>query len=139
MYDSHSQSCACDQSKLDIVYCKITEHNRLQIEVVNGFCLTSNKANTSLVVGSCPFNIQRTHTDVLALPSDPNDVDSRVCGYTNRTGQMCGQCVDEYSLPVYSYYPQCVRCSTNTNNWPKLGCVSATNNSLLPSSNNFQT
>ena len=32
--------------------------------------------------------------------------------------------MDEYSLPVYSYYPQCVRCSTNTNNWPKYLAVS---------------
>ena len=35
--------------------------------------------------------------------------------------------MDGYSPPVYSYYPQCVRCGKGTNNWPKYLAVS-----LLP-------
>ena len=50
-----------------------------------------------------------------------------MCEGTSRTGQLCGQCVDNHSPPVYSYYPQCVNCTTGTNNWPKYLAVS-----LLP-------
>ena len=50
-----------------------------------------------------------------------------MCGYTNRTGQLCGQCEEGHSPPVYSYYPQCVNCTAGTNNWAKYMAVS-----LLP-------
>ena len=47
-----------------------------------------------------------------------------MCDYANRTGQLCGQCQDGTSPPVYSYYPQCVHCPEGTNNWPKYLAVS---------------
>ena len=95
-----------------------------------GYCITLNKKNTKAVVGACPFNQRHNSSepkDYKPLPSNLSDVDNAVCGFTFRTGQLCGQCVDGYSPPVYSYYPQCVNCTAGTNNWPKYLAVS-----LLP-------
>ena len=50
-----------------------------------------------------------------------------MCDIVSRTGQLCGQCQNRTSTPVYSYYPQCVHCPEGTNNWPKYLAVS-----LLP-------
>ena len=144
VYDDHQEKCTCPQANYhDIdgaVYCSINEHNVSLVGVHKGFCLTFNKANTSLLVGACPFNLAKHHHYTLPiksyqiLPHDPNDIDGILCGVTDRTGQLCGQCVDGYSPPVYSYYPQCVRCGNGTNNWPKYLAVS-----LLPTTAFFLT
>ena len=34
--------------------------------------------------------------------------------------------MDGYSPPVYSYYPQCVNCTSGTNNWPKYSLLPTT-------------
>ena len=122
--------CSCGSYLKGIMYCNINEsNNHSLVGVEHGYCMTFNKTNTTLLVGSCPFNLRRgglvfTYQDI---PSNPYEIDGVLCGYTNRTGQLCGQCVDGYSPPVYSYYPQCVRCSPGTNNWPKYLAVA-----LLP-------
>ena len=61
------------------------------------------------------------------LPTNVTELDRELCGSTSRTGQLCGQCMEDCSLPVYSYYPQCVNCTGDTNNWAKYLAVS-----LLP-------
>ena len=136
MCDTQSQSCICGNLVENVVSCSISADNKSEVAVMFGFCLSMNNANTSMVVGPCPFNYKRyAHVWVyLDVPSNPWDVDGVVCGFTNRTGQLCGQCVDGYSPPVYSYYPQCVRCSLGTNNWPKYLAVS-----LLPTTIFFLT
>ena len=62
-----------------------------------------------------------------SLPRNVTQLDREMCGLTARTGQLCGQCMENCSLPVYSYYPQCVNCTGGTNNWAKYLAVS-----LLP-------
>ena len=90
--------------------------------------MTQNKERTKIVVGLCPYN-NFAYNDTIydSLPSNISELDSEMCGGTGRTGQLCGQCVDGHSPPVYSYYPQCVNCTSGTNNWPKYLAVS-----LLP-------
>ena len=85
-----------------------------------------NKDQAETVVGACSFNYKgRLYMYMCAIPSHPSQLDAAVCEFTNRTGQLCGQCVDGMSPAVYSYYPQCVNCSTS--NWAK--CLTV---SLLP-------
>ena len=142
VYDDHQEKCTCPQANYHdgAVYCSINEHNVSLVGVHKGFCLTLNKANTSLLAGACPFNLANLHQNIFSiksyqiLPHDPNDIDGILCGFTDRTGQLCGQCVDGYSPPVYSYYQQCVRCRNGTNNWPKYLAVS-----LLPTTAFFLT
>ena len=113
-FNSETHSCQCGKSVYHIVLC-----------VTYG--------NTS--VAPCPYNNPKLPYDPLthalnlyiSLPSNVTELDKATCGLTSRTGQLCGQCVDGHSPPVYSYYPQCVNCTTGTNNWPKYLAVS-----LLP-------
>ena len=123
--------CECSNRILNVVHCtKIygspTDFN---ISVLYGYCITANNKHTKAVVGACPFNerYNDSHPNYKPLPSNLSDLDNAVCGFNKRTGQLCGQCVDGYSPPVYYYYAQCVNCTSGTNNWPKYLAVS-----LLP-------
>ena len=131
IYDSSTNSCECGSNVHRIVSCILVDGcpKKFEISVIRGFCMTLNEDQTKTVVGSCfsvpdPYKEPRT-THV--VPNDTSQLDTDVCGYKQRTGQLCGQCVNGTSPPVYSYYPQCVDCPAGTNNWAKYLAVS-----LLP-------
>ena len=42
-----------------------------------------------------------------------------VHNYFNRKGQLCGECVENYTLPAYSYFLGCVKCENYNNGWIK--------------------
>ena len=119
-----TNTCECGNSIYNIVSCYEVA-GEFEVTMLFGYCMTLNKNQTETVVGACPFNFKRRYLQYLAIPSHPSELDAVVCGFTNRTGQLCGQCADGTSPPVYSYYLQCVNC--NTSNWPKYLTVS-----LLP-------
>ena len=119
-----ANNCTCSEVATRLVTCSMTNNDTSQVYVLRGFCITMDRAYRTLLIGACPFNIQRVFQ---GLPSNPYKIDDELCGYTKRTGQLCGECVKNYAPPAYSYYPQCVKCSAGTNNWPKFLAVS-----LLP-------
>ena len=128
IYDSSTNSCECGSNIHRIVSCILVDGcpKKFEISVIRGFCMTLNEDQTKTVVGSCfsvpdPYKEPRT-THV--VPNDTSQLDTDVCGYKQRTGQLCGQCVNGTSPPVYSYYPQCVDCPAGTNNWAKYLAVS---------------
>ena len=128
---SSTNSCECGWNMDWIVSCKLVDgsHKHFEISVVYGFCMTLNEDQNKTVVGSClsvPVPKQ-TLRITYVVPNDTSQLDAAVCGYTHRTGQLCGQCVNGTSPPVYSYYPQCVDCPAGTNNWAKYLAMS-----LLP-------
>ena len=130
-YDYSTNSCKCGQDIDLVVSCIHIDEcpNTFEVSVLYGFCMTLKEDQTKAVVGSCPFSIKRfPYWDPwLVVPNDTSQLDKAVCKYTQRTGQLCGQCVNGTSPPVYSYYPQCVDCPAGTNNWAKYLVVS-----LLP-------
>ena len=121
IYHPQNNSCECGRSINDIVFCHEVA-GEFEVTMLFGYCMTLNKDQTETVVGACPFNFRRVYLPSLAIPSHPSQLDAAVCGFTKRTGQLCGQCVNGTSPPVYSYYPQCVNCSTS--NWAKYLTVS---------------
>ena len=132
MHCNQQTGCGCANEVYHVVSYKRIDGSltKFSVSVLYGYCMTLNKKHTKTVVGACPFNQRHNSSepkDYKPLPSNLSDVDNAVCGFTYRTGQLCGQCVDGYSPPVYSYYPQCVHCTAGTNNWPKYLAVS-----LLP-------
>ena len=125
-YDNSTNSCECGSDIHHVVLCSHVAGcpTQFEVSVVHGFCMTVNKKQTKIVVGSCPFSLEVFQ---LTVPNDISQLDTAVCKYTNRTGQLCGQCVNGTSPPVYTYYSQCVHCLEGTNNWAKYLAVS-----LLP-------
>ena len=131
LYNASTNRCECGEDIFGIVTCVPVEgfHNMFVVGVLHGFCMTLNNDQTKLLVGSCPFSV-KNHTyklPRLIVPNDTSQLDTVVCVYTHRTGQLCGKCVNGTSPPVYSYYPQCVDYPAGTNNWAKYLAVS-----LLP-------
>ena len=130
-WDPTEKRCMCDQILAgSVVFCTDNK-DRMRVSALHGYCMTHAKLdNQSFIVGTCQYNTMRKgrHTNpfYLDLPLDPTQVDNAMCGDFHRTGQLCGQCKQNYSPPVYSYHPQCVNC-TEQSNWGKYLAVS-----LLP-------
>ena len=63
------------------------------------------------------------------LPKNTSQIDQIMCKQFKRTGHFCGQCETGYSLPVYSYVSNCVKCSSQVNirEWAKYFAIT-----LLP-------
>ena len=128
VHNTSTNSCECGMDVHHIVDCEQLDGcpRKFDITVFPRCCMMLTKDQMKTVVGSCPFSMHHSWTR-LRVPSRLSQLDAAVCGYTNRTGQLCGQCVNGTSPPVYSYYPQCVHCPAGTNNWAKYLAVS-----LLP-------
>ena len=129
LYNASTNRCECGENIFGIVTCVPVEgfHNTFVVGVTHGFCMTLNNDQTKPVVGSCPFSVKRYPYQLHIVPNDASQLDIAFCGFTHRTGQLCRQCENGTSPPVYSYYPQCVHCPAGTNNWAKYLAVS-----LLP-------
>ena len=126
-YNRVTQTCDCGRNIYDIVSCEPTGvPTEVQVHVSYGYCMTLNNHREKAVVGACPYHYHHCLPPCTYEPVSRN-LSSDFCQNQKRTGQLCGQCVDGYSPPVYSYYAQCFRCSKGTNNWPKYLAVS-----LLP-------
>ena len=130
-FSNATQSCQCgDNDNIHQMTSCVKDVNSSKVGVFYRFCMTQNNEKTKVVVGACPYNkggdgyesISAYHS----LPSNVTELDRAMCGL-GRTGQLCGQCMEGHSPPVYSYYPQCVNCTADTNNWAKYLAVS-----LLP-------
>ena len=46
-------------------------------------------------------------------------INREICGPYKRKGLMCGQCIKDYGLPIYSYNIECVKCVDYKYNWLK--------------------
>ena len=85
--------------------------NKVLIE--NGYCATSSGQGDQYYIGYCPFGhpVNRTNRMYSEMPSDPNMLDDVMCGPYKRKGLLCGECIDGYGPPVYSFDMKCVNCS----------------------------
>ena len=119
-WDNSSQSCTCGHAFNQIVSCK-GSGNDTTVGVIDSYCITLDSKQSSEVLGPCLYNFKHHY---FMLPGQTSQLDKVMCGYTNRTGQLCGKCANGTSPPVYSYYPQCVICHEGTSNWLKYLCVS---------------
>ena len=125
-YDPVQHICTCVYNRARIVFCEY-HCGEFEVGVLIGYCMTMNIKRSEVRVGSCPFTPSTFEKSYIRVPNNSSQLDGAFCGYAHRTGQLCGRCVNGTSPPVYSYYPQCVKCPAGTNNWAKYLAVS-----LLP-------
>ena len=114
------QACVCGDSNRETVSCDVSRSCYI-VRISHWYCLTLDTTKTREVIGACPFSLRSSSS---LIPSNLSLIQSYMCDIASRTGQLCGQCQDGTSPPVYSYYPQCVHCREGTNNWPKYLAVS---------------
>ena len=120
-YSFSSHQCECDGNVFFIVYCE-SNAAEVDVSVLVGYCMTIYSKEA--LVGACPYYRGRRSLPYTPVPKNLTELDRVFCRQHYRTGQLCAQCVDGYSPPVYSYYIDCVKCKTDINNWPKYLAVS---------------
>ena len=111
------QNGSCKCGNINSVHC---EENRGAYAVADCYCLTLDETKTFPVVGECSYTCRflATNSSYDLYGNETQDLD-KLCRHYNRTGVMCGECVEGYGLPVYSYSLACVECSHYKYNWLK--------------------
>ena len=108
-------SCHCGNELHGVVKC---DPDTKEIGVLDCNCLTIEYTPNSPpipVAGGCIFNCVNSSyvkgSDII-YHSAPSD-----CASLNRQGTLCGQCLDGYTVPAYSYELKCIRCDSQLENW----------------------
>ena len=83
------------------------------------YCLTYNEESHKAEVGLCLYNCYyfgkskyNIEEEYSLLSNDVDDWNEATCGIYNRTGTLCGQCVNNTYLPAYSYDMTCRSCGS---------------------------
>ena len=111
VYNSSSDQCQCGDDLGGVVYCN---RETLKVSVLYCYCMTHNRQTNETLVGKCLANcVHRiaacmSNTDITT--NDSRLLDNELCKELNRTGQLCGDCIEGYGPPVYSYSLKCVKC-----------------------------
>ena len=112
VWDSKNRSCECGDDVSGVVHCETATE---ELSVVDCHCLTLDytaQGQPLPVAGSCIFNCANgTHVDIM-YHSAPTD-----CASLNRQGTLCGQCMDDYAVPAYSYDLKCIKCNSKHESW----------------------
>ena len=121
--DNLSGTCKCFRNSGDIFVCD-SQGNRHFI--LNCYCLTYDARINTTELGFCVYNCDyagKSKYDVslpyCQLPSNINDLNNAMCTWYNRTGTLCGQCMNNTYLRAYSYDMSCTRCKSGSLNFFK--------------------
>ena len=112
VWDSKTTSCECGDDVSGVVHCETATE---ELSVLDCHCLTLDytaQGQPLPVAGNCIFNCDNdTHVDLM-YHNAPTD-----CASLNRQGTLCGQCMDGYAVPAYSYDLKCIKCNRELQNW----------------------
>ena len=96
--------------------------NGYQSFVKRRYCATYNEDLNATLVGHCSFISNRHSLNTLAknfyqLPPSVHQLDYVMCGYYNKTGTLCGQCLPDHYPLAYSFNMTCIPCPHVHWNW----------------------
>ena len=109
MWNNKTRSCDCGDDLDGIVQCNAATK---KLSVLYCHCLTvrhTTQGTQLALAGSCIFNCINSTFLYHSAPSD--------CASLSRQGTLCGQCLDGYTVPAYSYEFKCIRCDSELENW----------------------
>ncbi len=114
--DNISTTCKC-LKKNDYIF-KCDKYGRDNY-ILSCYCLTYDGNSKTAEVGLCYYNCDHVgkskySVDVVydTLPDNSSTWNEVMCGVYNRTGTLCGQCVNNTYLPAYSYDMTCRTCGS---------------------------
>ena len=110
-YPTHNNTCKCGVSFRHTVVCDSLETDI----VVDFYCIFLSEEYDTTLIGSCPYGTRAI------LPKNVSELKDRnvQCSHLHRKGELCGECEENYTLPVYSYYLGCVKCEDYKYGWVK--------------------
>ena len=111
---TNKTTCKCANSISEVVQCgKQSNQSSLWADC----CMTYNCERNSTYVGRCPFNRQHTYSVSTKLPANISDVNDFICGGLNRTGLLCGRCMDGLGVATLSHEQYCSECWNSFRGW----------------------
>lgn len=109
-----NEFCVCGNpvsGKQTTVLCDQTSNKTL---LLLGNCMTFDKSSNHTFVGGCSYNNHEADVDMLytELPKDVSQLNTFMCeaGGLNRTGLLCGKCMEGLGPAVFSYKLECLSC-----------------------------
>ena len=123
-YRHNGTACECGSDLDGIIHC---DPRVEYILVLNGYCMTYDNNTGMTIVGVCLHNFFNVSNAIASpylsnyhkVPADASQLNEAMCGDFNRQGQLCGECKDGYTFPVYSYELACMNCTYSRYNWVK--------------------
>ena len=116
-----NEFCVCGNpvsGKQTTVLCDQTSNKTL---LLLGNCMTFDKSSNHTFVGGCSYNNHEADVDMLytELPKDVSQLNTFMCeaGGLNRTGLLCGKCMEGLGPAVFSYKLECLSCLKNPDGW----------------------
>ena len=116
VWNNKTNSCQCGDYLNGVVQCNAATNT---LSVFKCYCLTlehTMQGHTLAVVGNCIFNCVNSSTWFKEINIMYNSAPSD-CASLNRQGTLCGQCLDGYTVPAYSYEFKYIRCDSELENW----------------------
>lgn len=114
-----SIACTCGSELSGRIRC---DQSARQAYLLASNCMSVVPTTHSTVVGACiygTFHPSKYPSYYHKLPSSVTQLNNYTCRAFHRAGQLCGNCEDGYVLPLYSYKPECIKCSYTRWNWVK--------------------
>ena len=115
--------CMCYGGNADTFICDLQEKRNF---ILDCYCLTFNEKLNKAEVGLCLYNClywDKSNSDrdftYTPLPNETTDLNDFICGPFNRTGTLCGKCIDNTYILSYSYDMSCFDCNGNSSDWIK--------------------
>ena len=124
-----TDDCVCAQFDQQTVRCNTSPYS-ISVRLLQ--CMTAD-TDMNPIVGPCLYNsnntFNRPHVKAKfdfftalyrkIVTNYSTNLNTEMCGSYKRKGLMCGQCIKDYGLPVYSYNLSCVKCVDYKYNWLK--------------------
>ena len=122
-----TEGCECAKFDHLIVKCNTSPYS-VSVRILH--CMTAD-SDMNPVVGDCLYNSsigKHCYKDYCnyytywyneITTNFSTNINSEICGPYKRKGLICGECIKDYGLPVYSYDISCVKCVDYKYNWLK--------------------
>ena len=111
--------CVCADWPNGMVNCdEVAQKASMQI----GYCMTYSNTTSEISVGSCAQSYFRndSYKFYYPLPTEVSNLNDRVCGPSNTTGFLCGDCREGSAVsPILVTSIDCVNCAGTSSSWIK--------------------
>ena len=121
-YNQTSGDCKCSTPSGSLT----CDSNEKKYYIFVCYCLTYNKAQSVAEIGPCLYNCAHIgrkecslYTTYCKIPRSISKLEHAMCGAYNRTGTLCGDCLNGTHIRAYSFDMSCYSCGSELRSWVK--------------------